>query len=69
MPDDVLALWTGKSTGSAQSTAAADPPSDNSAPEKKPYSLAWYVLIALLAAALAESVLASRYLDTQQEEL
>jgi hypothetical protein len=69
MPDDVLALWTGKSTGSAQSTAAADPSSDNSGPEKKPYSLAWYVLIALLAAALAESVLASRYLDTQREEL
>jgi hypothetical protein len=67
MPDDVMALWTGKPGGGVQSGAAGDPSPDD-ATEQKPYSLAWYMLIALLAAALAESVLASRYLGTQREE-
>jgi hypothetical protein len=66
MPDDVMALWTGKTTNGTQSAAAAG--TEDSAPEKTPYSLAWYVLLALLAVALAESVLASRYLGTQREE-
>jgi hypothetical protein len=67
MPDDVMALWTGKPGSGVQSGAAGDTSPDD-ATEQKPYSLAWYVLIALLAAALAESVLASRYLGTQREE-
>lgn len=68
MSDDVLSLWTGKPTTTAQAAAAGGLNSDDSAPEQKPYSLAWYVLLALLAVALAESVLASRYLGTQREE-
>jgi aerotolerance regulator-like protein/VWA domain-containing protein len=68
MPDDVLSLWTGRSTTAAQSANAAADPLPDPGTEEKPYSLAWYVLICLLAAALAESVLASRYLGTQREE-
>jgi len=68
MPDDVLSLWTGK-PGGAKAAAQTGASSDNPAPERKPYSLAWYVLVLLLFAALAESVLASRYLNTQREEL
>jgi hypothetical protein len=68
MPDDVLSLWTGKATTAAQAASGADPASDDTAPEKKPQSLAWYALLLLAAAALAESVLASRYLGTQREE-
>lgn len=70
MPDDVLALWSGKPNGGVETAgaAAADPSPDDAAREKKPYSFAWYVLVVLLAAALAESVLASRYLNTQRED-
>ncbi|MGH9572591.1 MAG: vWA domain-containing protein [Candidatus Acidiferrales bacterium] len=67
MPDDVMSLWTGKSPTGTQSASGASS-TDDSAPEKTPYSLAWYVLLALTAVALAESVLASRYLGTQREE-
>jgi hypothetical protein len=68
MPDDVLALWTGRSNNGSQSGSTANAGADDAAPDKTPYSLAWYVLLALLALALAESVLASRYLGTQREE-
>jgi hypothetical protein len=33
-----------------------------------PQTLWWYVMVLLLISALAESVLASRYLGTQREE-
>ena len=73
MPDDVLALWTGKNTNVAQAAAGAGQASNgmasDAAADKHPFSLAWYILIVLLLAALAESVLASRYLNTQREEL
>ncbi|HKQ88019.1 MAG TPA: BatA domain-containing protein [Candidatus Acidoferrales bacterium] len=68
MADDVMSLWTGKSPSGTQSAASGGSSADDSAPEKTPYSIAWYVLLALAAAALAESVLASRYLGTQREE-
>jgi hypothetical protein len=68
MPDDVLALWTGKSSGSQSAgTTGASP--DDTTSDKRPESLAWYVLLALAMVALAESALASRYLGTQREEL
>jgi hypothetical protein len=64
MPDDVVALWQGKgsSTETAASTPAAAPPS------KTPQSFWWYVMLFVLASAVAESVVASRYLGTQREE-
>ncbi|HKV46514.1 MAG TPA: BatA domain-containing protein [Candidatus Acidoferrales bacterium] len=68
MPDDVMSLWTGKGSNGTQSATSGGPSADDSAPEKTPYSIAWYVLLALAAVALAESVLASRYLGTQREE-
>jgi len=63
IPADVLSLWQGKS-GQATQAASADPP----AVQKTPQSLWWYVMLLLFAVAVAESVLASRYLGTQREE-
>jgi Aerotolerance regulator N-terminal/von Willebrand factor type A domain len=68
MADDVMSLWTGKSPSATQSAASGGLAADDSVPEKTPQSIAWYVLLALAAVALAESVLASRYLGTQREE-
>lgn len=68
MADDVMSLWTGKSPNGTQSATSGASSADDSAREKTPYSIAWYVLLALAAVALAESVLASRYLGTQREE-
>jgi hypothetical protein len=62
IPDDVLALWQGKGSDSQQ--AAAGP----AAVEKTPQTLWWYVMLLVLCSAIAESVLASRYLGTQREE-
>jgi hypothetical protein len=62
IPDDVLALWKG---GEAQEASAAGLPKSAG---KTPQSLWWYVMLFALAFAVAESVLASRYLGTQREE-
>jgi hypothetical protein len=64
IPDDVLALWTGKGGQSSQEASAAG----QAAPSKTPQALWWYVMLLLLGSAVAESVLASRYLGTQREE-
>jgi hypothetical protein len=64
IPDDVLALWQGK-PGEPQQTSSAPGPAK---PAKTPQTLWWYVMLLLLASAVAESVLASRYLGTQREE-
>ena len=64
IPQDVLALWQGNGSASSQDAAAPN----QSAPSKVPQSLWWYVMLFGLAAAVAESVLASRYLGTQREE-
>lgn len=64
IPEDVLTLWQGK--GGAQSQQAA---AGGSATHPKiPQSFWWYVMLFVLASAVAESVLASRYLGTQREE-
>jgi hypothetical protein len=67
VPDDVLKLWSGSAgEGPAQTVAeqgtAAEATKDVS-------GLWWWVMLVLLMAALAESVVASRYLGTQREEL
>jgi hypothetical protein len=64
IPDDVLALWRGKTGEAADPASTAGP----SAPRKIPESIWWYIMLLLFAAAIAESALASRYLDTQREE-
>jgi Aerotolerance regulator N-terminal/von Willebrand factor type A domain len=64
IPDDVLALWQGKGGESSQALSAPNP----ATPGKTPQSYWWYVMLLVLVAAVAESVLASRYLGTQREE-
>ena len=64
MPDDVLSLWRGgANTGSQQASAA-----EQEQNRPRPYSLWGYVMLLVLAAAVAESVLASRYLGRAREE-
>jgi hypothetical protein len=71
IPDDVLALWRGNG-GTTSQTAPGQNTSGQAAPlpvpNKTPESFWWYVMIFVLAAAVAESVLASRYLGTQREQ-
>ena len=65
IPGDVLALWQGKGSQSTQEASASG---GTAPPRKTPESLWWYVMLLVFAAAVAESVLASRYLGTQREE-
>ena len=62
-PDDVLALWRSGTGSQSEHTV----PPDESEPAK-PRSLWWYAMLLLLIAAIAESVVAGRYLSTQREE-
>jgi hypothetical protein len=63
IPDDVLSLWQGKG-----GSAAAQSSAGSVAPHTTPESIWWWVMLLVLCAAVAESVLASRYLGTQREE-
>jgi hypothetical protein len=67
IPDDVLKLWSG-SAGEATAETAAQTASTAEA-AKDVSGVWWWVMLVLLMAALAETVLASRYLGTQREEL
>jgi len=64
IPGDVLALWRGK--GGESSQGALVPGA--ATPSKTPQSFWWYVMLLVLAAAVAESAVASGYLGTQREE-
>jgi hypothetical protein len=64
IPDDVLALWRGNS---GESTEAVHQGTGATA-RQTAQSLWWYCMLLVLASAIAESVLASRYLGTQREE-
>jgi hypothetical protein len=70
IPEDVLAVWQGKAGQTAQEAAAGQTAGAAGpvAPSKTPVSFWWYVMVLVLASAVAESVLASRYLGTQREE-
>jgi len=63
IPADVLALWQGK-----QDAANLNKVPGAAAPHKSPQTLWWYVMLLVLLSAVAESILASRYLGTQREE-
>jgi hypothetical protein len=65
IPDDVLRLWSG-SAGEAPRDAATESAVQAT---NQVSGLWWWVMLVLLMAALAETVLASRYLGTQREEL
>jgi hypothetical protein len=58
-PDD-LSLWQ----NTAQGTAGT---SEGAAGEQKPLSLWWYVMLAVLALAVAESFLGNRHLSVDKE--
>jgi hypothetical protein len=64
IPDDALALWQGKGGQASQETQSQGP----ATPKKTAQTLWWYVMLFVLLAAVAESVLASRYLGVQREE-
>jgi hypothetical protein len=64
IPDDVMALWQGKTTDSSTGATKAG----DAAPAQIPESIWWYIMLVLFAAAAAESVLASRYLGTMRED-
>jgi hypothetical protein len=61
--NDLLKLWGTHSTMPASSVAAVTVQEKNSA-----HSLWWYVMLLVLVAAVAESIVASRYLGTEREE-
>ena len=63
IPDDTLSLWRGNPGGNPSQTAAGQPQE-----QTKPYSIWWYIMILVLAAAVAESLLANQYLGVQQQE-
>ena len=63
IPDDALSLWRGNPGGNASQAATG-----RVQEQTKRYSIWWYIMILVLAAALAESLLASRYLGVQQQE-
>jgi hypothetical protein len=58
---DMLALWGGHSTSPATTVGYVQE-------KNTPRSFWWYVMLLVLVAAVAESIVASRYLGTQREE-
>jgi hypothetical protein len=66
----VLTLWrgTGKSSEPAVSTAGTPTRGQDVPQEVERVSVWWYIMLVALAAALAESWLAGRYLGTRREE-
>jgi hypothetical protein len=62
IPADTLALWSGNATPQTSNPAAATETKNTAS------SLWWWFMLVLLIAALAESIVASRYLGTQREE-
>jgi len=68
IPEDALALWQGKGGQTTQEAGAGAAAGGKSGPQKVPQSFWWYVMLAVLASGVAESVLASRYLGTMRDE-
>ncbi len=65
IPAETLALWKGNAQPGEQPTAGTAAAAGDPA---RPQSFWWYVMLLALAAAVAESLLASQYLQTQKEE-
>jgi Aerotolerance regulator N-terminal/von Willebrand factor type A domain len=64
--NDLLQLWGVHSA--TPSVAPGGSPSSGLVQQKNSRSLWWYVMLLVLVAAVAESIIASRYLGTQREE-
>jgi len=60
IPNELLQLWGAHPTASTSSY--------HEQAKNSPRSIWWYVMLLVLVAAVAESILASRYLGTQREE-
>jgi hypothetical protein len=67
MPEDVLRLWSGN--GGAGTAATRDANAMATGEKKSTYSLWWWIMLVILIAAATESIVASRYLGTQREEI
>jgi hypothetical protein len=65
IPQDVLRLWSGGADTPAKGETATLADTE----KKSAYSLWWWFMLLILVAALAESLVASRYLGTQREEV
>jgi hypothetical protein len=65
IPDETLALWRGNSGAGNAAQASAGAAGEE---PKQPYRLWWYIMLLVFAAALAESLLADRYLGARQQE-
>jgi hypothetical protein len=64
MPNDVLSIWKGNAhTGPEPSSAGA-----RVREQAKPYGLWWYIMLLVLAAAVAESLVAGQYLGRLRED-
>jgi len=61
--EEVLSLWRGDGGGQSQQASA----SGQVAEQTGPYGVWWYVMLLVLAAAVAESVFSGQYLGTQRE--
>ena len=59
-PPETLALWQNTASGAASAGGSA-------AVEKRPLSLWWYVMLVVLALAIAESLLGNRHLSVDKE--
>jgi Aerotolerance regulator N-terminal/von Willebrand factor type A domain len=67
IPEDVLKLWSGSGGADVAATQGASAMAGEE--KKSAYSLWWWVMLLILIAVVAESVVASRYLGTQREEV
>ena len=60
VPKETVALW--------QSTGKAGPAGTQGETADKPYVIWWYVLLALLIAAVIESIFAGKYMNPEQDQ-
>jgi hypothetical protein len=65
IPEDTLKLWSGGAAADGGTSSVGV--SEESG--KSTYSVWWWIMLLVLMAAVAESVVASRYLGTQREEV
>ena len=65
LPPDILKLWNGSANTPSFSQPAGSLPAESA---DRTVNLWWYVMLLALVAALAETIVASRYMGTQREE-
>jgi hypothetical protein len=63
-PQDTLTLWSGNAQGGSRQASSAAPGQEDTKPE----SVWWYIMVVVLGAAFAESLIANRHLAMQQED-